>query len=182
MGPGISLPSGPAILDPQETIETESFMKNLALLVLLSIFPVGCTAQSSTPANSSQASSPSHAAAEEEIAEAVFRQQFDHNASALQKNAEKYCLSLPGDKMPSAELLKRFEGNKPPVVAADQCDRKSGKNLFFRINNFNWRGDREVWVRGGYYEGNLSSSLELYQVVNENGKWVVKGQRMEAIS
>ena len=84
--------------------------------------------------------------------------------------------------MPSAEFLKRFEGNRPPVVAADQSSRSSGKNLFFRINNVDWRKDGEVWVRGGYYEGNLSSSLELYQVVNENGKWVVKGQRMEAIS
>jgi hypothetical protein len=152
------------------------------LCLFLMIAPVAC-AQNSPP-DSSQGSTtfPSRAAAEEEIAEAVFRQQFEHNASALQKNAEKYCLSLPGDRMPSAEFLKRFEGNQPPVAAADQCSRSSGKNLFFRINAFNWREDGEVWVRGGYYEGNLSSSLELYQVVNENGRWVVKGQRMEAIS
>jgi hypothetical protein len=154
-----------------------------ALCLLLMIAPAAC-AQNSPPPESSQGSttSPSRAAAEEEIAEAVFRRHFEHNASAIQKNAEKYCLSLPGDRMPSAEFLKRFEGNRPPVAAADQCDRKSGKNLFFRINAFNWREDGEVWVRGGYYEGNLSSSLELFQVVNENGKWVVKGQRMEAIS
>lgn len=154
-----------------------------ALYFFLVIAPAACAQNSSDPSPSQNSTiSPSRAAAEEEIAEAVFRRQFDHNASAIQKNAEKYCLSLPGDKMPSAELLKRFEGNRPPVAAADQCDRKSGKNLFFRINNFNWREDGEVWVRGGYYEGNLSSSLELFQVVNENGKWVVKGQRMEAIS
>lgn len=159
-------------------------MRNLAksdLCFFLVIALAACAQNSSSP-SPSQTSSPSRAAAEEEIAEAVFRRQFDHNASGIQKNAEKYCLSLPGDTMPSAELLKRFEGNHPPVVAADQCERKSGRNLFFRINNFDWRGDGEVWVRGGYYEGNLSSSLELYQVVNQNGKWVVKGQRMEAIS
>lgn len=158
-------------------------MKNLAILALLVLLG-GCAANPTNPTDSGSGStpSPSRAAAEEEIAEAVFRRQFDHNASGLQKSAEKYCLSLPGDRMPSAEFLKRFEGNQPPVLAADQCDRKSGKNLFFRINAFNWREDGEVWVRGGYYEGNLSSSLELYQVVNKNGKWVVKGQRMEAIS
>lgn len=152
-------------------------------LLLLSILPSAC-AQNASPPGSSQgsAASPSRAAAEEEIAEAVFRRQFEHNASGLQKNAEKYCLSLPGDRAPSAELLKRFEGNRPPVVAADQCDRQSGKNLFFRINKLDWRKDDEVWVRSGYYEGNLSSSIELYQVVRENGKWIVKGQRMEAIS
>ena len=159
-------------------------MKNLATMTLLVLLS-GCAASATNPTDSGSAgstASPSRAAAEEAIAEAVFRQQFEHNASAIQKNAEKYCLSLPGDRMPSAEFLKRFEGNRPPVAAADQCDRKSGKNLFFRINAFNWREDGEVWVRGGYYEGNLSSSLELYQVVKENGKWVVKGQRMEAIS
>ena len=158
-------------------------MKNFAFMTLLVLLS-GCAANATNPTDSGSGStaSPSRAAAEEEIAEAVFRRQFDHNASAIQKNAEKYCLSLPGDRMPSAEFLKRFEGNQPPVVAADQCDRKSGKNLFFRINAFNWREDGEVWVRGGYYEGNLSSSLELFQVVNENGKWIVKGQRMEAIS
>lgn len=158
-------------------------MRSLVLLLLLSVVSSAC-AQNGSPPDSSQGStaSPSRAAAEEEIAEAVFRQQFEHNASALQKNAEKYCLSLPGDKAPSAEFLKRFEGNRPPVAAAGQCDRQSGKNLFFRINKFDWRKDDEVWVRGGYYEGNLSSSIELYQVVRENGKWVVKGQRMEAIS
>jgi hypothetical protein len=122
------------------------------------------------------------AAAEDDIAEAVFRYQFDHNASGLQKGAEKHCLSLTGEKMPGAEFLKRFESDRPPVVAADRCDRRSGKNLFFRVQRFDWRGDNEVWVRGGYWEGNLSSSTEMYRVLKENGKWVVKGARMEAIS
>ncbi|HKI02702.1 MAG TPA: hypothetical protein VKK31_12050 [Thermoanaerobaculia bacterium] len=158
-------------------------MKNLAILALLATLG-GCAgnANATDPAASNSAGSPSRAADEVEIAAAVFRYQFDHNASAIQKKAEKYCLSLPGEKSPGAAFLQRFEGNKPPVMAADQCDRKSGKNLFFRIQKIDWREDGEVWVRGGYYEGNLSSSLELFQVMNENGKWVVKGQRMEAIS
>ena len=37
-------------------------------------------------------------------------------------------------------------------------------------------------TRGGYWEGNLSSSLESYRVVFENGRWEVKGERMHAIS
>lgn len=158
-------------------------MRSLVFLLLLSTVSSAC-AQSSVASGTPQVStSPaSRAAAEDQIAEAVFRYLFDHNASGMQKDAEKYCLSLPGEKMPDAAFLQRFEGNKPPVMAADQCDRKSGKNLFFRVQKFDWRKDGEVWVRGGYYEGNLSSSIELYQVVRENGKWIVKGQRMEAIS
>ncbi len=160
-------------------------MRSLVILLSLSILASmssACAQISSDPSSQGSPSSPSRAAAEEDIAEAVFRQQFEHNASGLQKTAEKYCLSLPGDRSPSADFLKRFEGTRPPVVAASQCDRKAGTHLFFRINNINWREDGEVWVRGGYYEGNLSSSLELFQVVQKNGKWIVKGQRMEAIS
>jgi len=151
----------------------------LGLLVTLG----GCAANGSAPDPAADSATPAaRAADEEQIAEAVFRYQFDHNASGMQKSAEKYCLSLPGEKMPSAAFLQRFEGNTPPVLAADQCDRKSGKNLFFRVQKIDWRKDGEVWVRGGYFEGNLSSSLELFQVVNQNGKWAVKGARMEAIS
>jgi hypothetical protein len=156
-------------------------MKNLALLVLLVLLG-GCAADSVNPAPSNSASSASRAAAEEEIYGAVFRYQFDHNASAIQKNAERYCLTLPGGRTPSAEFLKKFEGNHPPVVAADQCERKSGRNLFFQIQRLDWRKDNEVWVRGGYWEANLSSSVEMFRVLNENGKWAVKGARMEAIS
>jgi hypothetical protein len=153
------------------------------LLLLLCIIPSAC-AQNSASSDTSQGSttSPSRSAAEPDIYEAVFRYQFDHNASAIQKGAEKYCLTLPGERTPGAEFLKRFEGHRPPVVAADQCERQSGKNLFFQIQRLDWRKDNEVWVRGGYWEGNLSSSVEMFRVVNENGRWVVKGARMEAIS
>ena len=148
----------------------------LPLLMML----MSCAADPAPVAH--QTTSPARAAAEDDIAEAVFRYEFDHNASSIQKRAEKYCLSLPGEKMPSAEFLQRFGGNQPPVAAADQCERKSGRNLFFRVLKLDWRKDNEVWVRGGYWEGNLSSSIELFRVVNEQGKWVVKGSRMEAIS
>jgi len=120
--------------------------------------------------------------AEPDIYEAVFHYQFDHNASAIQTRAEKYCLALPEERMPDAPFLQRFGDHHPPVVAADRCERKSGQSLFFRIQRLDWHKDNEVWVRGGYWEGNLSSSIELYRVVRENGKWVVKGARMEAIS
>lgn len=159
---------------------------HLAILFVLVILAVlstttGCAANAAPPAESN-AASPSRTAAVEDIAEAVFRYQFDHNASAIQKSAETYCLSLPGETMPSAEFLRRFQGNHPPVAAANQCERKGVKNLFFRVQKLDWHGDNEVWVRGGYWEGNLSSSVEMFRVVNQNGKWIVKGARMEAIS
>ena len=100
----------------------------------------------------------------------------------MQKGARRYCLSLPGERSPDEAFLRRFEGNKPPVAAADKCDRKSGKDLFFRVNKVEWIGSGEVWVRGGYFEGNLSSSIERYRVLLKDGRWMVEGVRMEAIS
>lgn len=155
-------------------------MKPLILLILLSLLSSAC-AQNTGPA-SSGSSSPTRAAAEEDIAEAVFRYQFDHNASGIQKQAARYCLSLPGERSPGEAFLQRFQGNQPPVASAEECERVGGKNLFFRVQRFDWRKDNEVWVRGGYYEGNLSSSVEAFQVVRQNGRWVVKGARMEMIS
>ncbi|HYX23433.1 MAG TPA: hypothetical protein VFC23_04710 [Thermoanaerobaculia bacterium] len=159
-------------------------MKHTVLALVLAISGFAC-AQSSAPPEGKPtpaASAPSHAAAEPEICEAVFRYQFDHNASGMQKRAEKFCLELPGERSPDAAFLHRFEGNQPPVLSADQCERKAGKSLYFRIMKLQWIKDSEVWVRGGYWEGNLSSSIESYRVVFENGKWAVKGARMHAIS
>jgi hypothetical protein len=127
-------------------------------------------------------SGPNRLTAETDIAEAVFRYQFDHNASAIQQKADHYCLSLPDQRSVDPDFLQRFQGNHPPVLGADQCERGTGHDLFFRVQRLDWRSDTEVWVSGGYWEGNLSSSKESYRVRFKNGKWVVDGARMEAIS
>jgi hypothetical protein len=51
------------------------------------------------------------ASQEDDVREAVFRFQFDHNASGQQKTARAYCLAiLTGEKDsdPSSEFIKRF--------------------------------------------------------------------------
>lgn len=151
-------------------------MKRFSILVLL--LAVSACASSGPP----PPSVPGGLIAEADIAEAVFRYQFDHNASAIRQEADHYCLSLPGERSPDADFLHRFDGNHPPVLSADRCERRAGHDLFFRVQRLDWRSDTEVWVSGGYWEGNLSSSKEAYRVRFKNGKWVVDGARMEAIS
>jgi hypothetical protein len=149
----------------------------LVLVVLCVLLTTAGCAANPAPANFR-----TRAAAEDDVAAAVFRYLFDHNASRIQQRAATYCLSLPGERMPGAEFLQRFAGHQPPVAAADRCARKSGVNLFFRVQKLDWRKDTEVWVRGGYWEANLSSATELFRVVYEGGEWVVKGARTETIS
>lgn len=150
-------------------------MRKLSILVLLLAF-TACASAGSPPSPEVQV------AAESDIAEAVFRYQFQHNASAIQQTAERYCLSLPGDRNPDSAFLQRFDGTRPPVVAAERCERKSGRDLFFNVQQLDWRSNDEVWVRGGYWEGKLSSSLESYRVRRKNGKWGVDGARREGVS
>jgi len=153
-------------------------MKTPILLLLLSLFSISC-AHSPAPASSAGAS-PTRAADEQDIAEAVFRYQFDHNASDIQKKAARYCLSFPGDRSPDEAFIQRFAGNQPPVASAEECERVGGKNLYFRVQRYDWRKDNEVWVRGGYSEGRFSSSVEAFRVERRNGHWTVTGARREA--
>jgi hypothetical protein len=159
-------------------------MNHRSLLLLLSIALAACSQPSAGPSSGPGATRqpPPRSVSEPDILEAVFRYQFEHNASGIQQDAEKYCLTITGGEKPSAEFLRRFEGNRPAVVAADQCDRRSGRNLFFQAKVEQWESDAEAIVRGGYYEGNLSSSRETFRVVWEDGRWVVRDPRMEVIS
>ncbi|HEX4965704.1 MAG TPA: hypothetical protein VF173_33140 [Thermoanaerobaculia bacterium] len=150
-------------------------MKYTALILLLSAWGFSCAQNSAIEA-------PDHAAAEPEIYAAVFSYQFDHNASGIQKRAEKYCLELPGETSPDAAFLHRFDGHRPPVLSAGRCERRSGTSLYFRITRLDWIKDNEVWARGGYWEGNLSSSIESYRVLFKDGKWTVEGSRMMSVS
>jgi hypothetical protein len=98
---------------------------------------------------------------EDDIREAVFRHQFDHNASGLQKNAHAYCLAIRDGDMdsdPSDQLMKRFAHNKPPVRKASGChwtsiqviENRSGRSaLIFFVSNVSWISEVEVAVEGG---------------------------------
>lgn len=129
---------------------------------------------------------------EDDIREAVFRWQFDHNASAQQGKAKVYFLEVgerEGD--PSDEFMKRFAGNKPPVRRRSECsvsargdsDKKTGeKGLVFRVRIIEWKSDTEVDVEGGYHEHGLSASGNTYTLKRENGKWKVTNDKMHWIS
>jgi hypothetical protein len=130
---------------------------------------------------------------EDDIREAVFRHQFEHNASGQQKSAHDYFLAI-GEKNadPSDEFMKRFAHNKPPVRKASACrgdssgwivNKRTGKHgLLFRVASITWISDTEVKVWGGYDEANLSSSGNTYTVNKENGQWKVTNDHIDVIS
>ncbi len=135
-------------------------------------------------------------AQEDDIREAVFRYQFEHNASGTQQTAQFYCLSLgeySKDIDPDDGLMQRFQGHKPAVKKVSQCicspevgvkDKEIGQSggLVFRVTSIRWISNTEVEVEGGYYEGGLSASGNVYQVVRKGNQWVVTDDKMRWIS
>jgi hypothetical protein len=146
---------------------------NRCAFLLLLIFASACASGGPPPSRDAQV------AAESDIAEAVFRYQFQHNAATIRQTAERYCLSLPDGRNPDAAFLQRFDAVRPPVLAADRCERKAANDLFFRVQMFDWRSDDEVWVRGGWSEGTLHATTESYRVLRKDGRWTVDGSRRE---
>jgi hypothetical protein len=113
------------------------------------------------------------------VCEAVFRYQFQHNASAAQQRAKAYFLTVRGSD-PPAEFLRRFARHTPPVKRGSQF--RAGGGLQFRIDSFKWTGDNTAEVRGGYYEGNLSASGNTFRVQKTDSGWKVTGRSMSWIS
>ena len=127
-----------------------------------------------------------------DVQEAVFRYQFEHNASGRKQSADFYCLGLRDKQDPPEELMRRFAGHSPKVFPASQCTTDarsgvshgimSGEGLVFSITEIKWISDSEVEVSGGYYEGGLSSSGNIYRLKRVAGKWQVHEDTMEWIS
>jgi hypothetical protein len=148
-------------------------MRNIASLLLLCAFVLVGIAADNVREND-----------DEDIHEAVFRWQFDHNTSGQQKKAKVYFLEAGkkgGD--PSDALLRRFAANQPPVRKRSECDPDAGpgvvdkrtgeRGLLFRVSSIRWKSDVEVEARGGFYESGLSASRNLYTLKKEEGKWKV---------
>lgn len=64
------------------------------------------------------------AAVEDDVFEAVFRYQFEHNGSLQKQNAAAYYLhlspQLTGGDNPDDAFMKRFAGHRPPVRKVSQ--------------------------------------------------------------
>lgn len=161
-------------------------MKNLIRLILL----LACT---SLGFAADKDQDKQRAGQVDDIREAVFRWQFDHNASGQQKNAKVYFLGFHGKQGdPTDEFMKRFAGHNPPVrkVSACESDAKKGvrdkttgeMGLIFWISNVRWKSDTEVELGGGYDESGGSASTNVYVVKKVAGKWKVTSDKMMTIS
>lgn len=122
-----------------------------------------------------------------DIREAVFRYQFQHNASGQQQLAHAYFISVE-DGDPEDKFMERFKNHHPAVKKNSQAKgefKKEGGNLdglMFHIEAINQIGPNKVEVGGGYYESALSSSGNIYTVQRVKNKWIVTRDNLQWIS
>ena len=177
---------------------------NRAIIVtVLLAFAAGCDRGDGTsagnapvePASSQPVSTtqPTPRAADRlDVVEAVFRHQFNRNASGGQKNVEYFFLSLDARADPPPELLSRFKEEKPIVLPVSMATASAsegvkhkelgGRGLIFGVTHVAWLDDSTAEVEGGYYEAGLSASGNTYRVKRTNGVWKVTDDRMKWIS
>jgi hypothetical protein len=158
----------------------------------LALTLVGACASAGAP----NSSAPVERAAQElDILEAVFRYQFDHNASGHRLTEFDYLFlslanerSLPKD--PPASLLARFKEYVPPVEPASGADiharsgvhhkQTGGRGILFFLTNIRWIDDNTVEVDGGYRSGCVSD--DTYRAERRDGMWVVVNDDLHWIS
>ncbi len=138
---------------------------------------------------------------EDNIREAVFRYQFEHNASGwMNCDTIIYFLSVgtqgyyPGrwnDRDPGNEFLNRFEKNNLLVKPFTECkffknkviDKKTGAvGIIFRAGKIKWISNDKVEVEDGYRAGNISNSENTYYLSRENALWKVTKDLSRGIS
>ena len=130
---------------------------------------------------------PLTAADMDNIREAVFRHQFQHNASGQQQLAHAYFLSVE-DGDPDDKFMERFKDHQPTVKKNSQAKgefKKEGGSLdglMFHISAITQISPNKVEVAGGYYESGLSSSGNVYILKRVNNKWIVISDNMLWIS
>lgn len=161
-------------------------MKSL-LVVLLCGLLAGCATRSPAPPKPPVLLSQDEA----DIYEAVFRHQFEQNASGAQQSAGTYFVQIQGSDPPE-EFLRRFAGQAPPVKRGSEAchagdssiyDRQTGKrSLMFKAGKIGRIGKNTAEVEGGYYEGNLSASGNTYRLVRHGSRWKVIADTMSWIS
>jgi len=130
----------------------------------------------------------------DDIREAVFRHQFELNASGAGSDVGARCIGV-GDRAqdPSETFLARFVGIVPPVLKSTDCAMDQTRThlvvvasgqpaLRFNCAEIHRRWDGSVDAEGGFYAGNLSASGNEYRLKKVNGKWIVVSDKVNWVA
>ncbi len=136
-----------------------------------------------------QGTGPSVSAHADAIRAAVFAYMFDNNESAQQNNTKVYFIgrkTVDDSQVLYADFddvfMARFARRTPAVRRASECStspegvfdkRTHERGLLFHVGTITTITAVRAEVEGGYFEGGLSASGNLYTVERINGTWKV---------
>lgn len=124
-----------------------------------------------------------------DVLEAIFRHQFSNNASGGQGQVAAFCLEV-GQRLVPSSLVAKFADVMPSVRADSDCEFRETQwvekatgdpALVFHVDEMKCSLEF-CEATGGYREGNLSASQNMYKLEKRNGTWVVTGDKMQWIS
>ncbi|MBU3121761.1 hypothetical protein KPE71_16145 [Acinetobacter soli] len=127
------------------------------------------------------------------VSSEIFKEIFDKNASAFQKNVSSFCLSTStngSNTDPSNAVISLFAGHSPQILPASECINKAGgvvdkfgkRAILFHVSDLKKNANGSYEAQAGYYEGNLSSQTNTYNAKKVNGKWKVNLVEMGPVS
>lgn len=133
---------------------------------------------------------PADPLAQRDVLEALFRYQFGHNTAGFNTPETTRCVTFDQQVLPQ-EFLDRFVDTGLKVRALHGCqwrhdhyvDTDTGRNaLIHYVSHIECPAEDLCTARGGYREGNLSSSENSYRIERKNGVWHVTDERLLWIS
>lgn len=161
--------------------------------VLVSALFSGCSSFGSQEHVRYDSPQPINASEADIVSSEIFKEVFNNNASAFQKNVSSFCLSTGTSTSlqdPSTALILLFAGHTPKITPASECSYKSGgvvdksgkRAISFKVSDLKKNTDGSYNAQAGYYEGNLSSQTNTYNAKKVDGKWVVNLVEMGPVS
>jgi hypothetical protein len=119
---------------------------------------------------------------------ATFNAIFKENASMIKDNATYYYIAIEDSTDVTLSIvLDAFKDNHPIVKSSKEYEKLNAEDrykidvLFFYIYDIK-ASKRKALVECGYYEGNLSSSINHVLLIKRFGKWRVKKNAIILIS
>lgn len=125
-----------------------------------------------------------------DVAEALFRHQFENNASGRQSSVGAFCLAFAKETSPSPQFMSRFAAEEIAVKAVGKCkwienhwtDGDGGNSIVFYINDIVCEDKEICRATGGYSEASLSASGNNYELKLQDSRWTVVKDEMLWIS
>ena len=124
----------------------------------------------------------------DQVREAAFR----HYMPTGKNGYNQTVVCLQADKELSDQFLKRLTLAKAKVVRVSDCDVDASvgvhlkgqkeQGVLITIEGMKWLSGTEAEVKGSQYWDGLAANFSTLRVVYRKGRWVVKSEKITAVS